>query len=145
MSADFKQVAFENMVRCSPPAAIMAGGVTWLAPKVANYFEVSWLAFGATDPLVGGVVGGVATAVTWIAMGVINHLCSVKNTPTPTPLPDINNNEAVVYIPLNIVLSIGFSMAATALGYPVSMPLACILACSNFATSVLCSNISLNA
>ena len=96
-----------NLGLITAATAVTAAGVTWLVSSVTN-------------PLIGGALGAVASAVTVATLYILKNVLGVHKDNLLLPLAAAE-----------LITPIAFALAATALGYAVSIPLALLLTVTN--------------
>lgn len=102
--------------RNSLAAGAVGSGITWLSSRLIS---------SVTKPLVGGAVAGGALLVSYVASEVFGRLVGLSK-----------NSKGLIFIASIFISPIGLAMAATALGYSVSIsiPLSLLLSVSNIVT-----------
>lgn len=80
---------------------------------------IAWLLSDVTQPLVGGAVAGIGAIVTVITFLALNAIgCK-------------DDDKTAIGLSTSVVAPVVFAMAATALGFPVSIPLSMLFGIAN--------------
>ena len=91
------------------------------ALDVAAGTGATWLVSSATTSLVGGALGGIAHLVSVLVLPILDNFECAKGY------------EFKIFLALELSMPVVLSFAATALGYPVSIPLALLIGVINVA------------
>lgn len=103
-------LVIKDMVQDTAISMLSAGAYTTLVTRLIS---------NSTKPLVGCAAAVVAAAVSALAMHILSHYFQ------------LSDKAAVwIFLAFDMSSSIGFSVAATALGYPISISMAVVVAIS---------------